>query len=173
MIGDNYTSDDMGAAFEEGKKLLTVEKIEFVTSTNKGTEGIKVHFLFGSNHEYKMNKTFWESKLLNRFLTSFISALKLEPKELDAAAKVGRFREWLERYVPGRSGEFHCEKGEPNGEGKRYLSPWTQAELDLREWQRSQGNSPTAPEPTAGNRFADGSSADDTTPPDFPDDIPF
>jgi len=159
MIGDNYTSDDMSVAFEEGTKRLTVESVEFVNSEKKGTEGIKVYFLFGVNGEYKMNKTFWESKLLNRFLTSFISALSLDPKALAEASKAGRFREWIENKVPGRSGDFKCEKGEPNAEGKRYLSPLTQAEIDLREWQKSQ-NAPASHGSTHGDTFADGSSPD-------------
>jgi len=169
MIGDNYTSDDMGSAFSEGVKKLTVIELEHVTSS-KGTEGIKFTFCINGNEDHRMYKTFYESKLFNRFFTSFLTALALDPKELNEAAKNGRFKQWVERYVPGRSGEFHCEKGEPNAESKRYLAPWTQAELDLRDWQRSQNGEKA---PSGDNKFSDGSSPDSMTPPDFPSDIPF
>ena len=168
MIGDNYTSDSVGVAYEEGVKSLTVSKLNYVTSRSKGTEGISFELIINGNPEHKMYKTFYESKLFNRFFTSFINALKLDPKELDEAAKVGRFREWIERKIPGRTGEFLCEKGEPNNEGKRYLSPITQAEIDLRDWIKSQNSGHTS----SGN-FSDGSSPDSMTPPDFTDDITF
>jgi len=170
MIGDDYTSDDMGSAYEEGVKKLTVLELEHVTSKNKGTEGIMFTFCINGNPEHKVKKTFWESKFLNRFFTSFLTDLGLDPKELNDAAKNGRFKQWVERYVLGRSGEFHCEKGEPKADGKRFLIPWTQAELDLRDWQRSQNGEKA---PSGDNKFSDRSSPDSMTPPDFPSDIPF
>lgn len=164
MIGDNYTNEE--AQFDEGERDLTVEKIEFVTSPKKGTEGIKVYFLFGSHHEFKMNKTFWDGKMFNRIFSSFITAVGLNTDDLDKAAKEKRFSQWLEAKLPGRHGIFWCEKGEPNDEGKRYLQVMTKAETDYADWKKSQnggGSAPGVPSPEPGKS---GDGLDDT-------DVPF
>ena len=146
---DEYTPDSGGG---EGIKRLTVLEFKTVYSKEKGTEGKAFVFCKDQNHERKMYKTIYASKMFNRFFTGYILALGLNPMELDQACKEGKGEEWLARYIPGRSGDFDCRYGEANREGKRYLEPFVKAEIDFKEWLESQNGTapqraPSAPEP--------------------------
>jgi len=137
---DDFSADSGGG---EGVKHLTVLEFKTIFSTQKGTEGKSFVFCKDNNPERKMYKTIYASKMFNRFFTGYILALGLNPMELEKACKEGNGDEWLNRSVPGRSGDFDCRYGEPNQEGKRYLEPMVKAELDFKEWIESQNGSPS------------------------------
>jgi len=144
---DDYKQDAGGG---EGIRRLTVLEFNTVFAKNeKHTEG-KQFIFFRDDPEHKMYKTLYTSKMFNRFLTGYVIALGLNPMDLETACKEGRGDEWLERNIPGRSGDFDCRYGEPNAEGKKYLAPMVKAELDFQEWLASQnGNAPASSRPAA------------------------
>jgi hypothetical protein len=159
---DSY-APEMGAS--EGTRELDIVGVEFVTSKNKGTEGIK--FTFTSDGEHKMYKTLYQGKMFNRFLTSLVTDIGLDPKELGEASRNGFGEAWIKDNFQGKHISIWCGYGEPNAEGKKYLTPMSTAEREFKAWIESQNNSPRAPSPSVPSaQPAQGEQK-------FPDDIPF
>jgi hypothetical protein len=149
---DGYKPDD-GGSFT-GIKRITLLSVEKVSATS-GREGLKMVF-FKDSPEHVMYKTLYENKMFNRFLTGYVIALGLNPVDLANACKEGKGDDWIMRYLPGRSGDFDCELGEPRqSDGKRFVTPFVQAEIDLanykkeKEAERNGCASPSVPEPDA------------------------
>ena len=154
--------------------------MSFPTGTNTGTQGVGLKYCRGQSTDHPLNKTIWQGKFFNKFLTSWIIGLGLNPMDLQEASKAGRGDEWLFSKLLGRHGVFDfCPTDKINEKtGKPYLEPKSKAEVDLAEWIASQNGTPTgsrvptAPEP-AGYHNHPVDQDGNAVPPDFPDDIPF
>ena len=139
---DGFTAE-MGGG--EGVRSLTITIVEFITSKQKGTPGLKLTFSSGGDH--KMFKTMYHGKMFNRFVTSFVSDCKLNPRDLEEASRNGYGESWLIDNLTGKSIDIYCGYGEPNQEGKKYLEPMSTAEKSFKDWIASQNNTPRAPAP--------------------------
>jgi len=135
---DGFTADVGGC---EGIRTLTITGVEFITSKQKGTPGIKLTFSSGGEH--KMYKTMYQSKMFNRFLTSFVTDCGLNPRDLEVASQNGLGEAWVIDNLKGKTVDIFCAYGEPNQEGKKYLEPVSTAERDFKKWIAEQnGNAP-------------------------------
>ena len=136
---DGYTADAGGG---EGVRTLTITGVEFITSKQKGTPGLKLTFSSGGDH--KMFKTMYQGKMFNRFITSFVSDCGLKPRDLEEASKNGMGEAWLIDALRGLTVDIYCMYGEPNDEGKKHLEPVSTAERDFKKWIAEQNNAKPA-----------------------------
>ena len=90
-----------------------------------------------------MYKTMYQSKLFNRFLTSFVADCGFNPRELEEASRSGLGESWLIDNLRGRTIDIFCAYGEPNQEGKKYLEPVSTAERDFKKWIAEQNGNPS------------------------------
>lgn len=150
-VTDNYSNED---GFGPGPHELTILSVKAVTGKNTGTEGIQLEYCKGQATDHPLNKTIWQGKFFNKFLTSWIIGLGLNPMDLQEESKRGRGDEWLFSKLPGRHGIFDfCETDKKSEKtGRFFLEPKCRSEVELAEWIASQngtstGRSPAAPEP--------------------------
>ena len=145
-VTDNYANED---SFGTGPHELTILSVAIVTGKNTGTQGVELKYCRGQSVNYPANKTLWQGKFFNKFLTSWIVGLGLNPADLQEASKAGRGDDWLFAKLPGRHGIFEFVETDKKSEktGKPFLEPKSKAETDLAEWIASQnGQSIAAPE---------------------------
>jgi hypothetical protein len=163
-LSDGYRNE---GSFGAGKHELTIVSVKEVSSSNTGTGGLEFTYRRGSSSEFTNRKTLWQSKMFNRFLTSWITELGLKPVELERAVQAGKGDAWLFTEIDGASGIFDfCETDKVSEKtGKPFLEPKCKAEVEFDEWKASQNNEPKKQEQQT--------SHDSCEPPDFPDEIPF
>jgi hypothetical protein len=130
---DGFIADVGGG---EGIRTLVITGVEFITSKQKGTPGLKLTFSSGGEH--KMYKTMYQGKMFNRFLTSFVTDCGFNPRELEVASQNGLGEAWLIDNLRGKTVDIFCAYGEPNSDGKKYLEPVSTAERDFKKWIAEQ-----------------------------------
>ena len=134
---DGYKNE---SGFGPGMKELTVLSVKFVQAKNTGTDGFEITYCVGNSLDHPVRKTLWQSKLFNRFITSWLVGLELNPLDLEKAVKDGRGDQFLLERFPGRHGIFMFAETENINEktGRPYLEPKSKAEVDFDEWIKEQ-----------------------------------
>jgi hypothetical protein len=163
---DNYKNE---SSFGPGTHELTVLAVKYITGSNTGTQGLNITYCLGQSTDHPVNVTLWQSKMFNRFLTSWIVGLELKPSDLEQACKNGEGDDWILSKIPGRHGVFEfveTEKVNPKN-GKHYLEPKSKAEIEFDEWKKAQNGAPSK----SNSGFSDGSNPDDYSG-SAPDDAP-
>ena len=174
---DGYKNE---SGFGPGPKELTVLSVKFVKSQNTGTDGFEITYCVGSSYDHPVRKTLWYSKkLFNRFLTSWMIGLELNPFDLEQASKEGRGDEFLLAKFPGRHGVFQFVETDNVNEktGRKYLEPKSKAEIDFDIWIKEQEAVKQASNDySTGQRVHPaqvGGSDNLDRPADYPDDVPW
>ena len=134
---DGYKNE---SGFGPGPKELTVLSVKFVVSQSKGTEGFEITYCVGNATDHPVRKTLWQSKMFNRFLTSWMVGLEMNTLDLENAVKDGRGDDFLLAKFPGRHGVFQFVETDNVNEktGRKYLEPKSKAEIDFDEWIKEQ-----------------------------------
>lgn len=167
---DNYKPEDSSFT---GVKVLTCVEVKYVKSS-KGTTGLSMKFI-KDNPDHPMYKTLYQSKKFNQFLTSYVVSFGLSPMALAQACNDGQGDEWILTNFMGRQGEFDCQYGDLNRDGKRFIEPFTKPEIEFRKWvaEHSDQKAPVQTQPVVQKEY---NPDDYMTPPDGtmpPADIPF